>query len=312
MSISLVISAALYAQERISSKVYFQSGEQTIEGILIRPHEQNNTPVVVFQQGSGNHSFDGYEEEAWGPHGYYIEEPLLEQGYAVLYCNKRGLGGSTGKWKKNDFYGRAEDAYAAVNYLKTLSFIDSTRIGVSGHSQGGWIAQITAAEHKDIAFIICLAGPTIGVEKQMDGFNRYMYACKGLEGEKLTRKVERKRRTSDIGAWIGKVFPFLGGPRYWYLISEYQNNDIITNINCPTLLLFAEYDVNVDPEQNIDHLNGLFGGQVPDHFTVETMPRGQHGFYVVEDRCVDWETAVQQDFDPGFQEKIREWIIHLD
>jgi len=222
------------------------------------------------------------------------------------------LGGSTGNWKKNDFYGRAADAYAAVTYLKTLPFIDSTRIGVSGHSQGGWIAQIVAAEHEDIAFVICLAGPTIGVEEQMDCFNRYMYACKGLEGEKLTRKVQRKRKTSDLGARIGKVFPFLGGARYWYLISGYQNDEVITAIKCPTLLLFAEYDVNVNPEQNIIHLNALFNGQVPGNFTIETMPGGQHGFHIVEDRCVDWDTAMQKPFDPDFQEKIREWIMQLD
>ncbi len=65
---------------------------------------------------------------------------LLEQGYAVLYCNKRGLGESTGNWKKNSFQGRADDAYAAVSYLKSLPFIDGNRIGISGHSQGGWIA----------------------------------------------------------------------------------------------------------------------------------------------------------------------------
>ena len=103
--ISILASNYLYGQNRLSSKVYFNSGEETIEGILVRPNNNKKTPAVVFQQGSGNHSFEGYETEAWGPHKFYIEDVLLEQGYAVLYCNKRGLGKSTGNWKKNSFYG---------------------------------------------------------------------------------------------------------------------------------------------------------------------------------------------------------------
>ena len=145
--IALFTGINLFGQERLASTVFFKSGNETIEGILIRPNNNDNTPVVVFQQGSGNHSFEGYEKEAWGPHKFYIEDVLLEQGYAVLYCNKRGLGKSTGNWRKNSFYDRADDAYAAVTYLKTLPFIDPNRIGISGHSQGGWIAQIVASQH---------------------------------------------------------------------------------------------------------------------------------------------------------------------
>jgi hypothetical protein len=41
------------------------------------------------------------------------------------------------------------------------------------------------------------------------------------------------------------------------------------------------------------------------------MESGQHGFYIVTDRCVDWDTAEQQDFDPGFQDQVRSWLIQL-
>ena len=55
--IALIISSYAWGQERLASKVNFQSGKETIEGILIRPNNNDNTPAVVFQQGSGNHSF---------------------------------------------------------------------------------------------------------------------------------------------------------------------------------------------------------------------------------------------------------------
>jgi dienelactone hydrolase len=311
-AISLLISSSLCAQERLASTVYFESGKETIEGILIRPNDKENTPAVVFQQGSGNHSFEGYETEAWGPHKFYIEDVLLEQGYAVLYCNKRGLGGSTGNWKKNSLYGRADDAYAAVTYLKSLPFIDSTRIGVSGHSQGGWIAQIVAAQHEDIAFAIALAGPTVSVKAQTGSNDSLRYMCEGYTGDELTKRMKKDRKNKKLGYNIGKTFGFIGSARFWYLIADYENDEILKSIQCPTLLLFAEYDINVDPVQNIEHFNQLFDNTPPDNFTIKVMEGGQHGFYKVADRCVDWDTAMQQPFDPSFQDQVRNWLIKLD
>lgn len=309
--ISLLMSSGLCGQNRIASRVFFQSGNENIEGILIRPNDQINTPAVVFQQGSGNHSFDGYETEAWGPHKFYIEDVLLEQGYAVLYCNKRGLGVSTGNWKKNSFYGRADDAYAAVSYLKSLPFIDSTRIGVGGHSQGGWIAQIVAAQHEDIAFVIALAGPTVGVRAQTGSNDSLRYMCEGYTGDKLIKRMKKDRRTKQLGYKVGKATGLIGSARFWYLIADYDNDEILKAIHCPTLFLFAEHDINVDPEQNIRHFNQLFDNSPPDNFTIKVMEGGQHGFYKVKDRCVSWDDAVLQPFDPDFQEEIRQWLLEL-
>lgn len=310
--IALIINSYVNGQERLASKVYFKSGEETIEGILIRPNNNDNTPAVVFQQGSGNHSFDGYENEAWGPHKFYIEDVLLEQGYAILYCNKRGLGKSTGNWKKSNFYGRAEDAYAAITYLKTLPFIDSERIGISGHSQGGWIAQIVAAEHKDVAFVIALAGPTVGVKEQTSSNDSLQYMCNGFSGDKLTKRMKKDRKNKRFGYNVGKISGLIGSARFWYLIADYNNDEVLKSIQCPTLLLFAEYDINVNPEQNIQHFNTLFENRPPDNFRIKVMKGGQHGFYKVSDRCVDWDTASQQAFDLLFQDEVRSWLKKLD
>lgn len=310
--ISLLISSTLLGQERLASTVYFKSGKQTIEGILIRPNTNENTPAVVFQQGSGNHSFEGYETEAWGPHKFYIEDVLLEQGYAVLYCNKRGLGKSTGNWKKNSFSGRADDAYAAVSYLKSLPFIDGNRIGISGHSQGGWIAQIVAAQHEDVAFAIALAGPTVSVKAQTGSNDSLRYMCEGYSGDKLTARMKKDRKNKKLGYNVGKKCGLIGSARFWYLIADYDNDQALKSIHCPTLFLFAEHDINVDPEQNIQHFNDVFDNSPPNNFTIKVMDAGQHGFYKVSDRCVDWNTAEQQAFDPQFQDEVRNWLIKLE
>ena len=41
------------------------------------------------------------------------------------------------------------------------------------------------------------------------------------------------------------------------------------------------------------------------------MPKGNHGFYQVENKCVDWDTAAKNSFDPEFQNVIRQWLTAL-
>ena len=50
----ILIIQIVSAQNRIAENVSFKSGEETITGILVKPNSNDNLPVVVFQQGSGN------------------------------------------------------------------------------------------------------------------------------------------------------------------------------------------------------------------------------------------------------------------
>ncbi|MFY0690064.1 MAG: prolyl oligopeptidase family serine peptidase [Cyclobacteriaceae bacterium] len=293
---------------RNAEAVSFPSAGIQLEGILVKPGNADKYPMVVFQQGSGPHAFENYDKEAWGPHKFYIEDVLLKQGFAVFFCNKRGLGDSKGHWQDNDFYGRAKDAYAAVEYLRTRGDIDTNMIGMSGHSQGGWVSQIVAAEHDDINFVISLAGPTVGQWEQAESLRRYFFKCKGLSGEALDKKVAKKmkwlKRSANIGGWLTIV----RSAKHWNLTHDYENDEVLKNIDCPTLLLFGEYDVNVDPVENITYLNKVFDGNIPDNFTIDVMSQGHHCFYQVENRCVPWEVAIKQPFDSEFQGRISDWL----
>ncbi|MFY0688257.1 MAG: prolyl oligopeptidase family serine peptidase [Cyclobacteriaceae bacterium] len=299
-----------FGQERVAERVSYYNDKTLLTAWLIKPGK-GEYPAVVFQQGSGGYSFDGYDKAAWGPHGYYIEDVLLKAGYAIMYCNKRGLGGSKGNWKRNDFYGRADDAYAAVEYLRTRTDIEGSNIGISGHSQGGWVAQIAAAEHSDISFVIALAGPTRGVMDETLSFDRHMYQCDGRSGEDLDNRIDRRRKGRQFNAKIGKALPFYGTAWHWSLIANYEHDQVLRDNQQPTLLLFAEYDTNVDAHENIDYLNKVFNNEVPDNYQVEVMTGGQHGFYQVDNRCVGWDEAMESSFDPEFQTIITHWVKQL-
>ena len=87
-----------------------------------------------------------------------IADYLTRQGIAVLRFDDRGFGKSGGQFSGATSQDFATDVQAAVNYLKTRKEIQSNRIGLVGHSEGGMIAPMVAANDSQIAFIVLLAG----------------------------------------------------------------------------------------------------------------------------------------------------------
>ena len=110
---------------------------------------------------------------------------------------------------------------------------------------------------------------------------------------------------------MGKNSGLIGSAKHWYLIHDYTNEEELKALRCPTLFLFGEFDINVDPQININHLNTLFDHEIPKNISYKIMPKGNHGFYQVENKCVDWDTASKNGFDPEFQNTIRQWLTEL-
>ena len=66
--------------------------------------------------------------------------------------------------------------------------IDPVQIGIVGHSQGGWVVQLAAAQHPDIAFFISLAGPATSYQIQGLDMYTHTYPCDGYTGDALEQE----------------------------------------------------------------------------------------------------------------------------
>ena len=108
--------------------------------------------------GSGAQNRD---EEIFGFRPFWvIADHLTRHGIAVLRCDDRGVGGSTGSTSQSTSADFADDALAGVKYLQGRPEIDKTRVGLMGHSEGGLVAPMLAARAPDdIAFIVLMSGP---------------------------------------------------------------------------------------------------------------------------------------------------------
>jgi pimeloyl-ACP methyl ester carboxylesterase len=90
---------------------------------------------------------------------------LADKGFLVLRYDKRGVGQSGGRTEaatQNEF---ADDLIGIVRWLERRDDVDSRRITVVGHSEGGNIAMLAAAREKKIDNLVLIAtNGTTGAE----------------------------------------------------------------------------------------------------------------------------------------------------
>jgi dipeptidyl aminopeptidase/acylaminoacyl peptidase len=108
-------------------------------------------PAVVWIHGDGvNQSYDGWHVQRNYAVYYSFHQYLLQQGYIVIAPDYRGSIGYGRAWREGvymDVGGKdAKDAWMVANYLKTLPYVDSERVGVWGLSYGGFFTLIAVTD----------------------------------------------------------------------------------------------------------------------------------------------------------------------
>ena len=149
-----------YLEEEVS----FASGDVTLAGTLTLPPGEARVPALLLITGSG--AQDRNQEILGHKPFLVIADHLTRAGYAVLRLDDRGVGGSTGSDADAAFDDLVGDVLAGVDLLRAHPRVDAARVGLLGHSQGGFLAPVAALESDgNVAFTILLAAPAL------DGFS---------------------------------------------------------------------------------------------------------------------------------------------
>jgi hypothetical protein len=91
-------------------EVSFRNGDVTLSGTLLLPLTKGAHPAVVFLHGAGSEG--RYASR-------FLAEYFTRHGIAALIYDKRGVGKSTGDWKRSDFNDLAGDAIAGIQKVET-------------------------------------------------------------------------------------------------------------------------------------------------------------------------------------------------
>lgn len=257
--------------------ITFTSGNTTLHGRLKTPAGLDNKfPAIIFCDGSGGQSSYGTTYYSKFLDSLY-EQNLPSDSIVFLYFEKRGVGKSEGKWYDADFEQRAADVKAAADYLKTLPFIDSTRMVVAGHSQGGWITQICLSRYPEtFAGGISMAGPTFSVREQV--INEYCSTLMCQKGLTETQARKEAEKQVQIDFLLTSLYPLKQDWRQLSVIKNFDPARYLLSVHKPLLLLFCENDALVSPKNSLSRLNALFPAGLPPHIQTATIKGANHGF----------------------------------
>jgi uncharacterized protein len=131
----------------------------SLSGTLTLPNNVKSPTLVILISGSGPQDRD----ETIFNHKPFavIADYLTKNGYAVFRFDDRGTAKSTGNFLEATSFNFASDVDAIVNNMATRRDINANKIGLLGHSEGGLIAGIVAANNPKVKFIISMAGPGV-------------------------------------------------------------------------------------------------------------------------------------------------------
>ena len=141
---ALILAGSLLAHSiqtsgdiRIKDVRFNGAAGKTLSAYLyIPPNATPDTPAP------GILAVHGYINSREAQSGFAIE--FARRGYVVLALDQAGHGYSDAPAFANGFGGPA-----ALQYLRSLDIVDTSNIGLEGHSMGGWTILAAAAAHPD-------------------------------------------------------------------------------------------------------------------------------------------------------------------
>ncbi|MDN5215794.1 alpha/beta fold hydrolase [Fulvivirgaceae bacterium BMA12] len=322
-----------------SEDVIFPGGDKGVElaGTLTLPEKEGQFPVAILISGSGPQN----RNEEFMTHKPFLvlSDHLTRNGIAVLRYDDRGFASSTGNHGNATSEDFADDVRSAIAYLKTRKEINKKYIGLIGHSEGGLIAPMVAADTK-VAFIVLLAGPGVSGDqillKQIETIGRLRGADeKTLQEEiNLTRgafelihqyredESLEKRLTAYVSDAISKSNGVPEGVNKEDFIStqisrltrpwmkyflNYDPQVSLSQVKCPVLALNGEKDVQVTPGNLIVIESGVRKGGNSD-VTIKEFSGMNHLFQTCKTGAMDEYATIEQTMDPVVLEEISNWI----
>ncbi|MFO0804014.1 MAG: alpha/beta hydrolase [Gemmataceae bacterium] len=334
-----------YPYEEAQVEFENAAGKFKLAGTLTLPKGDGPYPAVVLVSGSGPQDRD---ETLLGHKPFLvIADHLTRKGFAVLRYDDRGVGKSGGKHDTATSADFATDAFAAVQYLGMRKEIDAKRIGVMGHSEGGLIAPIVAAEHpKDVAFIVLLAGPGVPGDEVLLLQQQVISKTMGAKPEamKLSENLmkailpaakepgpadERKKKIEKAAAEFFEKLPAEDKKRlgddvknaqagvatlssiWMQYFLAFDPRPTLAKVKCPVLAINGELDLQVVPDQNVAAIEKAVKAGGNDRVTTKVFPKLNHLFQKSKTGAPNEYGQIEETFSPEALEFIAEWLLKL-
>jgi pimeloyl-ACP methyl ester carboxylesterase len=322
-----------------------KAANATLAGTLTLPKGSGPFPCVVLVTGSGPQDRD---EALLGHRPFLvIADHLTRHGIAVLRYDDRGTAKSTGKFATATSDDFADDALAGLEFLKTRKEVDSKKIGIAGHSEGGLIAPMCAAKSKDVAFIVLLAGTGVSGAELLPIQSKLIAVATGTpeaEAERqakesseifammvagksdaelkdamraaVQKQLAREPQTKDLPeAERKKKADQLVEEQAGELLSPWfrrfltmDPRENLKKVTCPVLALNGDKDLQVPSLVNLPEIEKALRGSGNKDVTIVEFSNLNHLFQTCKTGAPTEYAEIEETFAPVALETITNWI----
>ncbi|WP_054972206.1 alpha/beta fold hydrolase [Paenibacillus sp. A3] len=303
----------LYSEEEVT----VGEGEAPLPGTLTLPKGEGPFPAVVLVHGSGPNDRD----ETFGSYKTFrdLAVGLAAKNIAVLRYEKRTRVHTLKSALHPAFTVKEEtvdDAVAAVRMLQNDRRIDTKRIFVLGHSQGGMLVPsiIESDTQKSIAGAIVMAGPSRPLEDIVLEQNKQALAwakeagqpTEGLEHQvkAMEHQVSLLKDQQYSAANVPKDF-VLGDPVWWFDFRNYRGGEIAKRQSTPLLVLQGDNDFQVTAS-NLDGWKSALSAR--QDVVYKLYPKLNHGFVEFDQPSTGKEYALPGNVPSYVIDDIAGWL----
>ena len=302
-----------YKEESVS----FTNAQYTFNGTLTLPENYSkNTPVVLMVTGSGQQNRD---EELFSHKPFaVIADALARQGIASLRYDDRGWGDKSvnfADFTTDDF---RQDAAAALPLLRKRF----NKVGILGHSEGGTIAMMLAAEGK-ADFIVSLAGMAISGKETLIMQNHQAMSAIGLPKEtvdsycnsisKALDEIASGKKASEINIddvpqalkpITIKALQQADTPYIRHFLTV-DVGKLLPKIKCPVLALNGTKDTQVDCDANTTRIEK---GLANCKHSIKKIDGVNHLFQHCNTGIVTEYQQIEETISPEVLQEVAKWI----
>lgn len=332
----------------LSEDVLFNNADKSIQygATITIPKAPGTYPAVLLVSGSGPQNRD---EEIMGHKPFaVIADYLTNHGYIVLRVDDRGVGQTTGTRAGSTSADFAKDAEAAIDYLKTRKEVNKKKIGIMGHSEGGLIAPMVAAERKDIDFIVMQAGPGVKTTELMAAQTEALLKTGGVKDEvvkeygALYRNITtgilkakdsteaRNEIISAINQWkttaskesieftgaateagindIAKDFMAIYNDKWYNYFFHVDPQPYLQKLSCKVLAINGNKDIQVLSSQNLPAIQKALEKSKSKVYTVKEFSGLNHLFQHCKACTVEEYRDIDETFSTEALQYITDWL----
>lgn len=246
------------------SDVFYRSGTLRIEAYLYKPDGDGPFPVIIYNHGTR----DGRERQSVP--FQYVGTMLTKAGYVVLVPERRGYSKSDGMLWRDETHNdparlvprlqeETDDVLAAIDYLRTLPFADTKRMGIMGWSFGGIVTMLATSRSTAFLAAVDQAGGSLS----WDANPLLRSALSSAASKSATPTlfmVAKNDRTTDSITTLAKIFEKRAVPHQLVIYEPFTPHTSV-EAPAPGHVIFSSQGASIWENDVVQFLNRNVRGQ---------------------------------------------------